>query len=367
MDTTRLKEINDSITDKNLSIRRHNELLNASVNTSNTILSVTESLVKYLNGHISKVELTNQLSSIRTPDVFKVVEAVNSLHDTLKTHKDTDLSEVTKVMQSILDEAKKIPKELPKETEQKFIDYTKQFESMAKAIKAVEKVVKEQKLIAEAPIVNLPETQVNVEAPDLKPLQASLKAVVTAVEGIVIPEYKTDNKALEELVKKSNKLLKELVEKPISRGGGGGGIVSYVNSAGLATPVTLTAGGKVPVEATLNVGDIEIGAVEIKDGTTDARAVVSSTDGILVNLGTNNDVTVSGVSTADNQTNGTQQTKIKETVPTDATKNNSSTALLYDGNGDLQYIDETIGTDVYRTTLTYTARVLVGISKAVKQ
>lgn len=45
---------------------------------------------------------------------------------------------------------------------------------------------------------------------------------------------------------------------------------------------------------------------------------------------------------------------------------NPSTALSYDVNGDLQYIDETIGTDVYRTTLTYNTRVLVGISAAVK-
>jgi hypothetical protein len=46
--------------------------------------------------------------------------------------------------------------------------------------------------------------------------------------------------------------------------------------------------------------------------------------------------------------------------------NNPSTTLSYDVNGDLQYIDETIGSDTYRTTLTYTARVLVGISEAVK-
>jgi hypothetical protein len=45
---------------------------------------------------------------------------------------------------------------------------------------------------------------------------------------------------------------------------------------------------------------------------------------------------------------------------------NSSTALSYDGNGDLQYIDETINGVTYRTTLTYTARVLVGISEAVE-
>lgn len=42
------------------------------------------------------------------------------------------------------------------------------------------------------------------------------------------------------------------------------------------TPISGT--NKLPVEAELTVGDIEIGAVELKDGTTDTRAVVS-TDG----------------------------------------------------------------------------------------
>jgi len=74
-----------------------------------------------------------------------------------------------------------------------------------------------------------------------------------------------------------------------------------------------------------------------------------------------------GASTSDNQTNGTQQTKIKETAPTDATKNNSETDLSYDGDGNLQYIDETIGATVYRTTLTYTAGVLTNVSPAVAQ
>lgn len=42
-------------------------------------------------------------------------------------------------------------------------------------------------------------------------------------------------------------------------------------------------GEKLKVDATLEVGDIEIGAVEIKDGTTDARAVVGA-DGLHVDV-----------------------------------------------------------------------------------
>jgi len=52
-------------------------------------------------------------------------------------------------------------------------------------------------------------------------------------------------------------------------------------------------------------------------------------------------------------TDGTQQTKIKETIPTDATKNNGSFAYTYDVSGNLTQIDQTIGAVTYRKTLTY--------------
>lgn len=62
--------------------------------------------------------------------------------------------------------------------------------------------------------------------------------------------------------------------------------------------------------------------------------------------------------------------EVKKVVNVDVFGNigggNPSTALSYDVNGDLQYIDETIGTTTYRTTLTYTDRVLTGISEAVE-
>ena len=53
-----------------------------------------------------------------------------------------------------------------------------------------------------------------------------------------------------------------------------------------------------------------------------------------------------------------------EKLPTEG--DNPATALSYDVNGDLQYIDETIDGTTYRTTLTYIDRVLSGISAAVE-
>lgn len=244
----RIKQANELKDSKALELQRHADMTTAFIGVQETILKSFTSLVNYLDNKVTKAEVINQLKEVGTPDALKVVESVNNLHETLKTHKDTDLSGVVEIMSKILAEAEKIPKEIPEEKEQKFIDYSDQFESFITAINAVETVVKEQKLIAEAPIVNVPETNVNVEAPDLKPLQKGLKDVVSAVNKIVIPEYKTDNKGVEKLLGASNKLLKQLLDKPVGGGGGGGGRATpYQDATGIPAFVSLTAGGEVPV------------------------------------------------------------------------------------------------------------------------
>ena len=286
MDTSKLKAINDLKADKLLTGNRHQELIISQAKTQDTILSAVTSLIKYLEGHTTKTQVVNQLKSINTPDAFRVVQAVDSLHETLKTHENTDLSEVTKVMTSILDEAKKIPKELPKE--QKEQDYTTQFKSLVEAVKSVEKVVKEQDLIVHPPVVNVPETKVNVEAPDLKPLQKSIGDVVTAVKKIVIPTYKTDNKAVEKLLKDSNKLLKDILKKPVASGGGGGGRATpYQDSNGIPAFVTLNSDGSLPTggaavqktlidKATTNV--VYIGQAPSGTGTGSALWTITKVD-----------------------------------------------------------------------------------------
>ena len=249
MDTSKLKAINDDKAAQQVALGRHEDLVASTSKVSDTILLSTESLIKYLEGHTTKTEVVNQLEEIHTPDVKYVVEALQLLDQTLKTHENTDLTEITKVMQGILDEAKLIPKKLP-DTPDKDIDYTDQFKNLTEAIKAVERVVEAQELVAEAPVVNVKEPKVNVEAPDLKPLQGSIKDVVKAVNKIVIPEYKTDNKEVEKLIKASNKLLKGILDKPVGGGGGGGG-QSWVsvNASGIPVPIQLTVDGKIPVEA----------------------------------------------------------------------------------------------------------------------
>lgn len=165
---------------------RHNSLLASDDDTREVIVRSFRSLVDYLENRVSRTEVVNQLESIGTPDVFNVVTAVDALHKTLRSQEPVDLSEVTNLLRDVLVQAKQIPKQLPKPQEQQ--DYTKQIETLASGLKALEKAVKAQKLIAEAPIVNVPETTVNVEAPDLSPLQGSMDDVTRAVKKTMLPQ-----------------------------------------------------------------------------------------------------------------------------------------------------------------------------------
>jgi len=58
---------------------------------------------------------------------------------------------------------------------------------------------------------------------------------------------------------------------------------------------------------------------------------------------------VGGVSTGE----AYKKVGIVEGLPTDEGKNNSSLHLTYDASGNLLYLDETIGGDVYRTNTDY--------------
>jgi len=112
-----------------------------------------------------------------------------------------------------------------------------------------------------------------------------------------------------------------------------------------------------PVSVTVS-SDIEIGAVEIKDGTADTRATVGE-NGLHVDV--KSSVLAVGASTSANQTDGSQQTKIKETSPTDITKNNPSLNLTYDGSN-LTTISKVINGVTYNKTLSYTGSILDSVS-----
>lgn len=267
MDLSRLKQLNEQKNADAIEQKRHAELLLDNTNTQEVIVKSFAKLVEYLDRKVSKTEVVNQLREIGTPDVENVVTALASLHDTLKKHKNVDLSQVTSVMQGVLDEVKQIPKENPKLPEQKFVDYSKQLVQLEKSLQSVEKAIKAQELKVDAPVVNVPETVVNVDKPDLAPIEKSIttssKDVVKAVKGIKMPEFKT--KSIEDLLKKTNKLLDGLPELMPSGGGGGGSSWPAINSAGTPLPLNLDADGKLIVASTGGGA-----GTEYTEGDTDA-------------------------------------------------------------------------------------------------
>lgn len=137
-------------------------------------------------------------------------------------------------------------------------------------------------------------------------------------------------------------------------------VMPYIDSTGKPTPVRMTNEGKVPVEATLNVGDIEIGAVEIKDGTSDTRAVVGS-DGLQVEV--KKSALPTGASTAANQsTANTLLGGIAGLVPTAY----DYISLSYTGSDLTGVVFKTggsSGTTVATLTLVYSGANLISVTK----
>lgn len=239
--------------------RRHDEAMLQGVQTQETIVKAIKALVDYLERRTGKVEVVNQLEQIGTPDALKVVDAVNELHATLRTHENTDLTEITQVMRAVLEEAQKIPKEHPTIEIPSTVavsnlpDHSGDFQALLEAIKAI-------KLVAEAPVVNVPAPEVTVDAPDLTPLQKGMQAVEKAVRAIVIPTP-ADVSGIEKQLKKANQTLVEILDKPVGGGGGGGGRVSpYSDSAGMPSFVTLNKGS-------IPTSDVPL-ATRLDDATT---------------------------------------------------------------------------------------------------
>ena len=244
----RIKDINERNIANAKQELEHEEIVQSNLQTQEVVAKSFRSLVSYLENRISKTEVVNQLSSIDTPDVYAVVLALEELHNTLKTHENTDLTEVTNTMKGVLEEVSKLPKELPT-FEQK--DYVAQFDTLTNAIKSVEKVVKAQKLVAEAPQVNVEAPRITVEQNEVdisaleNELQTSRKEFTKAIKSIVIPE--TDTKGIEKQLKSIDKLLNEFLDAPRGGGGGGGRATPYETADGMPKFITVGDDGTIPV------------------------------------------------------------------------------------------------------------------------
>lgn len=183
MDLSRLKAINESNTRKELDKIRSLENKGANLDLQETIVKVVKSLVDYLDGHTSKTVILNQLKEISTPDALKVAQAVDEMHNTLKTHENVDLTPLVDVMNNVLNETKAIPKSQKDVKIPDPIDTRKQLQDLTDQVKQLIKVTKDKETIVEAPNVNVEPTKVNVKT-DTKDIAKEVSKTTTAIDGM---------------------------------------------------------------------------------------------------------------------------------------------------------------------------------------
>ena len=236
-----------------------------------TILKSFKILVDYLSKRTSKTEVVNQLKSISTPDVEKVVAAVNELTNVTIDQK-LNPEPLIELLTRIQDELIKIPTEHAEAVEQREdVKVTNLSEIKIPEFDTsnLEKAINNLKL--KAPDVKVAAPNVKVDAPDLGPLKTELINIVKAIKEQKYPEVpKINLSQVESELKTSNVKLQELIEKP---GPVMGPTTPYVSNDGTGKPVmvTLTADGKIPVEA---------GSTSAYEGRND-----TTTDANLVYLG----------------------------------------------------------------------------------
>lgn len=210
-----------------------------------TQLATMQALAKFLAGHTTKTEVVNQLKSIATPDIDKVVKAVEKMHKDMKT-KEIDWSPVKPWFEAVIKHLEAIPKEHPEAPEQQKVDFTRTnqlLESFGVALSSM-------KLVVPAPEVkiNVPKSQIVVEKVDLTEIKKPLASILEAFQKFEIPPMQViDMTEVQTLLEKSNELLEKIVKKPVGGGGGGGGgMVSFKDSAGFSVQVTMNDDGTIP-------------------------------------------------------------------------------------------------------------------------
>lgn len=208
-------------------------------------------LINFINGHTTKTEVINQIDSVLTPDVAKLVGPLADLLEATKANK-LDISPLAAVMGEVVSELKLLPKEHPDAPEapedvkiNNFGELDSKFESVVDAFNGM-------KLVVPAPEVkvNVPKQKIETQVIDLKPLTDVMDQMLLAFQSVEYPEVEFDTDKLEKKLDDANKILQKLLDKPSGGGGGGGGHgTPYITSTGAHQYVTLGADGSIPVSS----------------------------------------------------------------------------------------------------------------------
>ena len=194
----RIRQQNEDRARAELDQARHEQEIATLNSIDTTIVEVMQRLVSYLDGKITKTEVVNQISSVSTPDVAKVVEAIAELGIITESNR-LDLSPLKEALLGLGEKLDQLPKsfpEIPTEVSVKnFPEVPEQKEiDLSPVIKAIEKI----KMVAEAP-------NIQVDAPNLDPIEKGLSNVVKQIKAIKFPEIpKTDLSKVEKKLDTSN-------------------------------------------------------------------------------------------------------------------------------------------------------------------
>jgi hypothetical protein len=228
-----------------------------------TVVKAFNVLIQFMDGKTTKTEVTNQLKSISTPDVDKVVQAVSKLDKDILSNK-LDLTPVIQALNGMKRELGLIPKSHPKAIEQKDSITVTNLSEVKLDTTEVVSAIKALKLDVKAPIINEKDV-------DLKPLQSimlDLLKVAQSQKPTVIPAFptipKTDLSNLEKKADESNKLLKEITEKRFGGGGGGGHSTPYVDETGKSVYLELD-GGAVPITGSITATPSTLADFSVND------------------------------------------------------------------------------------------------------
>lgn len=216
-----------------------------------TINTAVKTLTSFHKSHQPKVSITNQKlpTSIKTPDVQAVVNALNALKQPLQANK-PDNTELIKAIGTLNESVSKLPTkfpDIPKPATEVTVsnqpDYKLEFQKIGNAIKSID--VK--------PVINIED-----KPADYTPIIDALKPVVDAIQAIKLPTIpKTD---LSPLVQATNAVKGsiEALRFPVPNY-----VLPFTTKTGKATQLVLNDDGTLPTSSTAPVG----GATAAKQDT----------------------------------------------------------------------------------------------------
>jgi len=270
---------------KQLADRQHQERAAQLKSLESTVLQAFTALIRFMDGKTTKTEVVNQLKSISTPDVDKVVRAVSKLDADMLASK-LDLAPLLKALDGVKSELAQIPKSLP-EFEQRDTVSVSNLDEVQFDTTALEKAIKGLKL---DPKIDVKSPVVNIDAPDLSPLQGVMLDLLKAVQKqkFEIPAFpkipKTDLSKVEKKLDESNKHLKAISEKKFGGGGGGGGNgTPYTDESGTPKNVILTDNGSIPVEISVD-SQAQINSQSLLNEISQAIQSVAAAKGLVSDL-----------------------------------------------------------------------------------